>query len=48
LKAEEEEDYLSRIEKKDTKALENFFENQHRMGTIAVITDLDESGGENL
>lgn len=44
LKAEEEKDYLSRIEKKDTKAIENFFENQHRLGTIAVITDLNETG----
>jgi hypothetical protein len=44
LKAEEEKDYLSRIEKTDTRTLETFFENQHRLGTISVITDLDESG----
>lgn len=47
LKAEEEKDYLSRIEKDDRKTLENFFEIQHRQGTIAVITDLDE-GGERV
>lgn len=44
LRAEEEKDYLSRIEKNDTAMLDNFFEIQHRMGTIAVITDLDKSG----
>jgi len=44
LRAEEEKDYLSRIEKNDTATLDNFFENQHRMGTIAVITNLDKSG----
>ena len=42
LKAEEEKDYLSRIEKEDDKALETFFKNQYRLGTIAVITDMDE------
>ncbi|GCC10130.1 transposase DDE domain protein [archaeon] len=42
LKAEEEEDYLSRIEKEDDKALETFFKNQYRLGTIAVITDMGE------
>ena len=44
LRAEEEKDYLSRLEKNDTATLDNFFEKQHRMGTIAVITDLEESG----
>ena len=44
LRAEEEKDYLSRIEKNDTAMLDNFFEIQHRMGTIAVITDLDKRG----
>lgn len=44
LRAEEEKDYLSRIEKNDTQTLENFFKNQYRMGTIAVISDLEESG----
>ncbi|KAF5430170.1 Transposase, partial [Candidatus Methanophagaceae archaeon] len=44
LRAEEEKDYLSRLEKNDTATLDNFFEIQHRMGTIAVITDLDKSG----
>jgi transposase len=44
LRAEEEKDYLSRIEKNDTQTLENFFKNQYRMGTIAVISDLGESG----
>ncbi len=42
LKAEEEKDYLSRIEKEDDKALETFFKNQYHLGTIAVITDLGE------
>ncbi|GCC10758.1 transposase DDE domain protein [archaeon] len=42
LKAEEEKDYLSRIEKEDDKALETFFKNQYRLGTIAVITDMGE------
>lgn len=44
LKAEEEKDYLTRIDKTDTETLENFFEDQYRMGTISVITDLEESG----
>ena len=45
LKAEEEKDYLSRAEKDDDAGtLETFFKVQHRMGTISVITDLDESG----
>lgn len=44
LKAEEEKDYLSRADKVDTTTLETFFTVQHRMGTISVITDLDESG----
>ena len=44
LRAEEEKDYLSRLEKNDTATLDNFFKIQHRMGTIAVITDLDKSG----
>ena len=44
LKAEEEKDYLSRIAKNNTATLDNFFENQHCIGTIAVITDLDKSG----
>jgi len=44
LKVEEEKDYLSRADKMDTKVLETFFSVQHRMGTISVITDLDESG----
>jgi transposase len=43
LKSEEEKDYLSRIEKDDTKNLETFYENQYRQGTIAIITDLDET-----
>ena len=44
LRAEEEKDYLSRTEKEDARTLETFFEVQHRMGTISVITDLDVSG----
>jgi hypothetical protein len=44
LKTEEEKDYLSRADKKDTTTLETFFTVQHRMGTISVITDLAESG----
>ena len=43
LKSEEEKDYLSRIEKDDTKTLDTFYENQYRQGTIAIITDLDET-----
>lgn len=43
LKSEEEKDYLSRIEKDDTKTLKTFYENQYRQGTIALITDLDET-----
>lgn len=42
LRAEEEKDLLSRI--KDEAKLEAFFENQYRLGTIAVITGLDETG----
>ena len=44
LKAEEEKDYLSRIERieeGDNEGIEKFFKNQYRMGTIAVITDVD-------
>lgn len=44
LKADKEKDYLSRIEENDTQLLENFFKNQYRLGTIAVISDLEESG----
>ena len=44
LKTEEEKDYLSRIEEDDAKTIETFFEHQHRQGTIAIITDLKESG----
>jgi transposase len=44
LKTEEEKDYLSRIEEDKNKTLETFFEHQHRQGTIAIITDLNESG----
>jgi len=44
LRVEEEKDYLSRADKVDTTALETFFSVQHRMGTISVITDLDENG----
>jgi len=40
LKAEEEKDYLSRIEAGDAEGLEKFFKNQYRLGTIAVITDV--------
>jgi hypothetical protein len=40
LRAEEEKDYLSRI--RDEAKLEAFFEGQHRLGTIGVITGLDE------
>ena len=44
MKAEEEKDYLSRIEDNDAETLETFFKVQYRMGTISVITDLDKSG----
>jgi transposase len=44
LKVEEEKDYLSRTDKENTTVLETFFTIQHRMGTISVITDLNESG----
>jgi transposase len=44
LKTEEEKDYLSRIKKDQKKYLETFFEHRHQQGTIAVITDLNESG----
>jgi len=44
LKVEEEKDYLSRTDKENTTVLETFFTVQHRMGTISVITDLNESG----
>jgi len=43
LKAEEEKDYLSRIEKDDKEGLEKFFEKQYSLGTISVITDLQEN-----
>lgn len=42
LKTEEEKDCLSRLEEDENKTLENFFENQYCLGTIAVITDLKE------
>lgn len=44
LRVEEEKDYLSRTDKENTTVLETFFTIQHRMGTISVITDLNESG----
>jgi len=43
LKTEEESDYFSRMEEKDNydgKTIDDFYEIQHRQGTIAVITDL--------
>ncbi len=43
LKTEEEKDYLLRMEDTPSENLETFFENQHRLGTIAVITDIDET-----
>jgi len=43
LKTEEEKDYLIREEKDDSKSMETFFEIQYRFGTIAIITDLNES-----
>jgi transposase len=43
LKAEEEKDYLLRIEDDDKKSLEKFFEKQYTIGTISVITDLQEN-----
>ena len=44
LKVEEEKDYLSRIEESgDQQVLETFYEIQYRMGTISLITDLDEN-----
>ncbi|CEG13374.1 conserved hypothetical protein [groundwater metagenome] len=42
LKAEEEKDFLFRAEN-DKEKLEKFFTKQHRLGTIAVITSMDES-----
>jgi transposase len=44
LKVEEEKDYLFAIETHESKTIENFFTIQHRMGTISVITDIDEGG----
>jgi transposase len=46
LKTEEERDYISRIEEKNSGNIKTFFEIQHRQGTIAVITDLEEDGGD--
>jgi len=42
LKTEEEKDYIARIEDDEDskKTIEDFYEIQHRQGTIAVITDL--------
>lgn len=40
LKTEEEKDQIMRIDE-DSGSMENFFDNQYRQGTIAVITDLD-------
>lgn len=45
LRAEEEKDYLSRIDKNDEdydERMEKFFKKQYTLGTIAVITDVDD------
>lgn len=45
LRAEEEKDYLSRLDKEDEdyeESMENFFKKQYTLGTIAVITDLQD------
>ena len=47
LKAEEEKDYITRMEENENSknTIESFYELQHRQGTIAVITDLDYDAG---
>ncbi|MEW5759331.1 MAG: transposase [Candidatus Thermoplasmatota archaeon] len=42
LRAEEEKDYLSRTTKEDKEKLENFFQKEFILGTIAVMTTLKE------
>jgi len=48
LKTEEEKDYITRMEDSDksNNTIESFYELQHRMGTIAVITDLNDDAGK--
>jgi len=48
LKTEEEKDYITRMEEseKSNNTIESFYELQHRMGTIAVITDLNDDAGK--
>jgi len=48
LKTEEEKDYITRMEEseKSNNTIRSFYELQHRMGTIAVITDLNDDAGK--
>ncbi len=48
LKTEEEKDYITRMEDSETSnnTIESFYELQYRMGTIAVITDLNDDAGK--
>ena len=48
LKTEEEKDYITRMEDSDksNNTIESFYELQYRMGTIAVITDLNDDAGK--
>jgi len=48
LKTEEEKDYITRMEEseKSSNTIGSFYELQHRMGTIAVITDLNDDAGK--
>lgn len=43
LRTEEEKDYLSRTNKDNKERLENFFEKEYILGTIAVMTTLNEN-----
>jgi len=45
LRAEEEKDYLSRMDEEDedySGSMENFFKKQYTLGTIAIITDIQD------
>ncbi len=47
LKAEEEKDYLQRIEKQlEGYTIENFYEKQYRFGTLIVIANIESSPKE--
>jgi hypothetical protein len=48
LKTEEEKDFLARTERGDRERMKLFYRMQYRIGTIAVMTDIDERDGQKV